>query len=95
MTEYLIRPNDTDSFLKVDAETLSGALQEYGALPTDGPGDYRYKIGQAELAIAYEEPGLQVWFEGDTEQQSCDEIVEAIAESLVKDNPTGTYVVPL
>ena len=66
MPEYLIR-STAGGWLPVPEERLLEVLEPrgYGTITVSGDGDLRLVLGGCEMVFSGEQPGWQVWFEGD------------------------------
>jgi hypothetical protein len=64
---------DTHEFRRPSRMVKSNRLLEvleprgYGVIEVPGDGDLRLALGACEMVLSGEEPGWQVWFEGDVE----------------------------
>ena len=94
--EYLLRAEDGD-FLLISPAEYGEALHPAGVAchPVDGWGDYRFRCGEAEVAVSFEDPGLQLALEGELDESAADEVVQVIARRLTDDTGRGILVVPL
>ena len=94
--EYLLRAEDGD-FLVISSSECAAALHPPAmeCHPVDGWGDYRYRCGEAEVAVSFEEPGVQLMLEGELEESVADELAEVIAARLAGHTGRGIFVVPL
>ena len=63
----------------------------YGVLEVPGDGDLRIALGAGEMVFSGEEPGWQVWFEGDVERgHDTDALVGQVARQLEEFTQTPT-----
>ena len=94
--EYLLRAEDGD-FLLISPAEYADALHPAGVAcqPVDGWGDYRFRCGETEVAVSFEDPGLQVALEGELDGSAADEVVQVIARRLAHHTGRGIFVVPL
>ena len=79
--EYLIRRTDGEWF-DLGPDRYDFALRP-SSLPSrriEGWGDYRIEVGGVEVSFSYEDPGIQVTFEGEVAETVADAVV---AEVLV------------
>ncbi len=92
--EYLIRPNEDDWF-NLHKDDFEKALRptSYAFSVIDGWGDHRIEINDVQIAFSYEDPGIQVIFDGDVEQEIADQIISEIKNNLEKTtNQTGRVI---
>jgi hypothetical protein len=91
MPEYLIK-SIGGGWLAVPRERLLAVLKPrgYGVIEVPGDGDLRLVLGACEMVFSGEEPGWQVWFEGDVEGHDTDALVGQVARQLEEFTQTPT-----
>jgi hypothetical protein len=97
MIEYLIKRTDGDWF-DLHASRFAEVLRPSSFLSrtVEGWGDHRIEIHGCQISFSYEEPGIQVSFDGDTLTESeASQIVSEIAESITKATGQKSRVIPL
>ena len=96
MIEYMIRRRDGDWFdLHRDdyAEVLRP--KSFGSRPISGWGDHRIECENVEISFSYEDPGIQVSFEGTIADAKAKQIVEEIRERIEAATGQKGYVISL
>jgi hypothetical protein len=97
MIEFLIRRTDGDWFdlhKRQFAEVVRPA--SFPSQPVEGCGDHRIEIRGCQISFSYEDPGIQVSFEGDSlTEAEASQIVSEIAESITKATGQKSRVIPL
>lgn len=81
--EYLIRRTDGDWF-DLSPEQYAAALRP-SSFPwrrVDGWGDHRIEVGGVEVSFSYEDPGIQVTFEGDVPEGVADAVVAEVLANI-------------
>ena len=83
--EYLIRRSDGEWF-DLSADQYADALRPSSvpSKPAEGWGDHRVEIGGVEVSFSYEDPGIQVTFEGDLPDALVDTIVGEILANITR-----------
>lgn len=96
MIEHLIRTCDGDWFNlhRKDFEVVLKP-RSFASRPVSGWGDHRIVCENVEISFSYEDPGFQVAFEGDIEEDLAKQIVEEIRESIETATHQKGYVVSL
>lgn len=81
MIEYLIKPTESEWFNFPNGSTPYRTIRTPFTV-VDGWGDGRIEVEGCQISISYEDPGIQVAFEGDLPQERADEIIEEIKQSI-------------
>lgn len=85
MRQFLLRPNDDEWFnLRQDQFAAVSRPQSVSSIQIDGYGDHRIAIGTVEVSSSYEDPGLQVCFEGEIEEDRANKIVEEVLSNITR-----------
>lgn len=94
--EYLVRAED-GQFLVIPSADLGEALHPPGRSchPVEGPGDYRYRCGEAEVSVSFEDPGVQLTIDGALDDQEADTLVGSIVEQMVASTRRRLFTVDL
>lgn len=96
MIEYMIRRRGGDWFdLHRDDYAAVLRPESFQSRPVSGWGDHRIECGNVEISFAYEDPGIQVSFEGDIANAKARRIVEEIREKIEAATGQKGYVVDL
>ncbi len=98
MIEYLIRAAEgSDWDLHLPPPRLEPVLLPKGmdARPIDGWGHLRFALAGCEVALAAEDPGWQVSFEGPISQEDAAAVVGTIASQLERATGVPTRVVQI
>jgi hypothetical protein len=96
MVEFLIRRTDGEWFdLKVDqmAEALCPTSFEYRR--AEGSGDWRIHTQGVDVSFSYEDPGIQISFEGEISEALAEAIVEEIRINLQRVTGQKGRIVPI
>lgn len=96
MHEYMIRTRDGDWFnlhRNVYAEVLKP--RTFRSVVTAGWGDHRIKTEGVEVSFSYEDPGIQIAFEGELPEETARQIVEEIRENIETATNQAGYVISL
>lgn len=88
MAEYLILAVDED-FLIVEPAALHPVGNDCQEI--EGWGDYRMQCGETQVAVSFEDPGIQLIIE----PNANDDLAEAIAAQITLATGRATFVVPL
>ena len=96
MIEHLIRTRDGDWF-NLHCKDYEAVLKpkSFASQPVSGWGDHRIVCENVEISFSYEDPGIQVAFEGDIPEDIANQIVEEIRESIEAATHQKGYVVCL
>lgn len=81
--EYLIRRTDGEWF-DLGPDQYDSALRP-SSIPSrrvEGWGDYRIEVGGVEVSFSYEDPGIQVCFEGDVAESVADAVVAEVLANI-------------
>ena len=81
--EYLIRRNDGEWF-DLHPNHYGSALRP-SSMPSqrvEGWGDYRIEVGGVEISFSYEDPGIQVVFEGKVSEAVADLIIAEVLANI-------------
>jgi hypothetical protein len=83
--EYLIRRSDGEWF-DLHADRYAAALRPSSMpnRPVEGWGDHRIEVSGVEISFSYEDPGIQVTFEGDLPEEVADAIVTEILANITE-----------
>jgi hypothetical protein len=81
MIEYLIRRTDGEWF---DVPDLRSACRPItvAAVEIEGWGDARIRVGSCEVSFSYEDPGIQVSFDGEIEPEVAQKIVTEVLQRI-------------
>lgn len=97
MIQFLIRPID-DAWFNLHKNQFAQVFQpqSFVSQPIEGWGDYRILVEGAEIAFSYEDPGIQVIFEGGkiTEAQ-VKQVIDEICANITTLTSQQCEVVPL
>ncbi len=96
MIEYMIRTCDGDWF-NLHRKDYEAVLKpkSFASGPESGWGDHRIACEGIEISFSYEDPGIQVAFEGDIPEDVAKQIVEEIRERIEAATHQKGYVVDL
>jgi hypothetical protein len=96
MIEYMIRTCDGEWF-NLHRNSYAEVLKpkSFASQPASGWGDHRIKAEGVEISFSYEDPGIQVIFEGDLPEALAMQIVDEIRESIEKVTNQKGYVISL
>ncbi len=95
--EFLIRRSDGDWF-DLDASRFDAVLRpsSFPSRRVQGWGDHRIEVYGCPVSFSFEDPGIQVCFEGDgITETDASLIVHEIAESVTNATGQKSNVVPL
>ena len=96
MMEYMIRTCDGDWFnLHRDSYAEVLKPKSFPSRPTSGWGHHRIKTEGVAISFSYEDPGIQVIFEGDLPEALALQIVEEIRERIETATNQKGYVISL
>ena len=98
MIEFLIQADDgRDLWPAFHKDRNNDVLtpQDWDAVPIDGWGDHRVKIGAVEISFSGEEAGWQVSFEGEIDADRAAAIVATIAEQISRETGRPVRVIDL
>ena len=94
--EFLIRRTDGEWF-EFHRERFPAVLKpaSFASQPVRGWGDHRIEVEGVQVSFSFEDPGIQVSFDGQIEAAKASQIVEEILASI--ETCTGQHgrVVPL
>jgi hypothetical protein len=83
--EYLIRRSDSEWFdLRADQYAAALRPSSMPSRPAEGWGTHRIEVCGVEISFSYEDPGIQVTFEGDLPEEVADAIVTEILASITE-----------
>jgi hypothetical protein len=95
--KYLIKRTDGDWFdlhKSRQAEVLRPA--SFPSRPVEGLGDHRIEVRGCQISFSYEDPCIQVCFDGDTlTEAEASQIVAEIAENITKTTGQKSQVIPI
>lgn len=95
--EFLIRRSDGEWF-NLHANRFEEVLRpsSFATQSVQGWGDHRIEVRGCPISFSFEDPGIQVCFEGDglTEAESM-QIVNEIAENITAATGQRSKVIPL
>ena len=96
MGEYLIRRTDGEWFdipqgKKADAYRPIASPSER----IEGEGTWRIRCEGVEIGFSFEDPGIQIWFEGDLPESTEDRIADEIRQSIERVTGQMGRVVPV
>jgi len=97
MIEFLIKRTDGDWF-DLHTSRCGEVLRpsSFPSHPVEGWGNHRIEIRGCQISFSYEDPGIQVSFEGDSlAEAEASQIVSEIAESITKATGQKSQVIPL
>ena len=97
MIEFLIKRTDGNWF-DLHASRFAEVLRpsSFPSHPIEGWGDHRIEIRGCQISFSYEDPGIQVSFDGDTLTKSeASQILSEIAESITKATGQKSQVISL
>ncbi len=82
MIEYLLKRTDGDWF---DTGDMSAVCRPSTiAFETiDGWGDARIRIGACDVAFSYEDPGIQISFEGKIDPDLAKQVAEEVLQRII------------
>ena len=94
--EYLIRPNESEWF-DLHKDDFSPAFRpiNFESNVVAGWGDHRIEIKGVEISFSYEDPGIQITFEGEIDGEIADQIVDEILKNIEAITGQSGRVVPL
>jgi hypothetical protein len=83
--EFLIRRTDGKWF-DLPADQFAAALRPstFPSRPAAGWGDHRIEVAGVEVSFSYEDPGIQVGFEGELPEATAEQIVAEILENVAR-----------
>lgn len=92
----MIRPNESDWF-ELHKDDFLQVLRPYNfeSELITGWGNHRIKTKNVEIAFSFEDPGIQVIFEGEIDGETADQIVDEILENIEKKTGQSGRVIPL
>jgi hypothetical protein len=95
MKEYLIRRTNGEWF---DLPPSSWPDLMPTSIPwkhVTGWGDYRIEINGVETSFSYEDPGIQISFEGELPETVADRVVEEVLANIEKSTGQRGRIIPL
>ncbi len=94
--EYLIRPIDDDWF-NLGRSDFKEAFRpdSFEFSEIEGWGDHRIRINDVELVFSYEDPGIQISFEGTTSISFAEAVIAEILSNIEKATGQSGRIVPL
>ncbi len=83
MREFLIRRTDGEWF-DLHRDDFAGTLRpsSFPSHKVEGWGDHRISVEGVEISFSYEDPGVQVSFEGELPVEKCETIVNEILANI-------------
>jgi hypothetical protein len=97
MIEFLIKRTDGDWF-DLHASRFTEVLRpaSFPSNQVEGWGDHRIEIRGCPVSFSYENPGIQISFEGDSlTEAEASQVVSEIAESITRATGQKSQVIPL
>ena len=97
MIEFLIKRTDGDWF-DLHASRFAEVLRpsSFPSRPIEGWGDHRIEIRGCPVSFSYEDPGIQVSFDGDAlTEAEASQVVNEIAKSITKATGQTSQVIAL
>lgn len=91
----MLRPDDGWFELKKEKFTQMLRPLSFVSEPTAGWGDHRIRTEGIEIAFSFEDPGIQIIFEGEIDGEIADQIVDEILENIEAITGQSGRVVPL
>ena len=84
MIEYLLKRTDGDWFdvggdIKTACQPISVPFERI-----EGWGDARIRVGSCDIAFSYEDPGIQVSFEGEIDPDLAHKVVAEVLERITR-----------
>lgn len=96
MLEYMIRTCDGDWFnLHRDVNEEVLRPKSFHSRPVSGWGDHRILCEDVEISFSYEDPGIQIAFEGEIAETTAKQIVEEILERIEDATRQEGYIISL
>jgi hypothetical protein len=96
--DYLIRAKDGEAFLVVDKAAVVDVLVPRGwpAEESPGPGDFRYRVEDTDVAFSLRDDGWRVHFDGPARPDRAELLLEIVAGQLAEatGEPTEWLVRP-
>lgn len=94
--EFLIRRTDGDWF-DLHRDKFSETLRptSFHSHQVEGWGDQRIAIDGIEISFSYEDPGIQINFDGTMDEVVAAKIVAEIADNITRVTGQGSRVVRL
>jgi len=94
--EYLIRRTDGEWF-DLDHTRFAEVLRPTSlpSKPVPGWGDHRIRVKGFEVSFSYEDPGIQVVFEGSMSEEDADRITQEVLANIVQATGQQGKVIPL
>jgi hypothetical protein len=97
MIEFLIQPVN-DDWLNLYKDQFAQVFlpRSFPSQPIEGWGDYRIRVKGTEIAFSYEDPGIQVSFEGgEITEVQAKQIIDEICINITTFTNQQCRVVPL
>ena len=97
MIEFLIKRTDGDWF-DLHSSRFAEVLRpsSFPSHPIEGRGDHRIEIRGCPVSFSYEDPGIQISFDGDMlSEAEASQVVSEIAESITRATGQKSQVIPL
>ena len=83
--EYLIRSADGEWFdLHVDRYAAALRPSSMPSRSVEGWGDHRIEVCGVEISFSYEDPGIQVTFEGELPEEVAHDLVTEILANITE-----------
>ena len=81
MIEYLIKPTKSEWFDFPEGSTPYRTIRT-PFTSVEGWGNGRIEVEGCEISFSFEDPGIQVSFEGNMSQARADEVIEEIKQAI-------------
>ena len=95
--EFLIKRTDGDWF-DLHASRFAEVLRpsSFASRPVEGWGDHRIEVRGCPVSFSYEDPGIQICFDGDAlTEAEASQVVSEIAESITRATGQKSQVISL
>ena len=83
MIEYLLKRTDGDWFditdMKAACQPISAPFEQ-----VEGWGEARIRVGSCDVAFSYEDPGIQISFEGEIDSKLAEKVAGEVLDRIMQ-----------